>query len=161
MTKSNTNKLASWPIPKLLLSMGVPAFFSMFIQSMYNVVDTIYISNYSKDAMYAIGLVTPLFMIGLSIAHKEGLDIHRWFVVIQVTEKHFRLVYENGGYDNLMEDYPKSGYNTDGIAEIYANDYSEIVFLTIEICFDLAKKAYEDEDRDCCIVWRKYDRQEN
>ena len=68
MTKSNTNKLASWPIPKLLLSMGVPAFFSMFIQSMYNVVDTIYISNYSKDAMYAIGLVTPLFMIGLSIA---------------------------------------------------------------------------------------------
>ena len=35
---------------------------------MYNVVDTIYISNYSKDAMYAIGLVTPLFMIGLSIA---------------------------------------------------------------------------------------------
>lgn len=100
-------------------------------------------------------------MIGLSIAHKEGLDIHRWFVVIQVTEKHFRLVYENGGYDNLMEDYPESGYNTDGIAKIYANDYSEIVFLTTEICFDLAKMAYEYDDRDCCIVWRKYARPEN
>ena len=68
MTNKSTNKLATWPIPKLLLSMGLPAFFSMFIQSMYNVVDTIYISNYSKDAMYAIGLVTPMFMIGLSIA---------------------------------------------------------------------------------------------
>ena len=68
MSNLSTNKLSSWPIPKLLLSMGLPAFFSMFIQSMYNVVDTIYISNYSKDAMYAIGLVTPMFMIGLSIA---------------------------------------------------------------------------------------------
>lgn len=68
MNNSNKNKLADWPMPKLLLSMGLPAFFSMFIQSMYNVVDTIYVSNYSKDAMYAIGLATPLFMIGLSIA---------------------------------------------------------------------------------------------
>lgn len=68
MSNLSTNKLSSWPIPKLLLSMGLPAFFSMFIQSMYNVVDTIYISNYSKDAMYAIGLVTPMFLIGLSIA---------------------------------------------------------------------------------------------
>lgn len=98
-------------------------------------------------------------MIGLSITHEEGLqDVGNWFIVIQVAEKHFRLVYENGGYDNLMEDYPESGFNTDGIAEIYANDYSEIVFLTKDLCFDTARRAYEDYDRDGLLVWRKYDK---
>ncbi|MDO4500279.1 MAG: MATE family efflux transporter [Erysipelotrichaceae bacterium] len=62
------NKMATWPIPKLLFSMGLPAVFSMLIQAMYNVVDSIYISNYSKDCMFAIGIANPLQLIGLSIA---------------------------------------------------------------------------------------------
>ena len=98
-------------------------------------------------------------MIGLSITHEEGLqDIGNWFIVIQVAEKHFRLVYESGGYDNLMEDYPEVGYDTNGIAEICANDYSEIVFLTKDVCFDAARRSYEGDDRDGCTVWRKYDK---
>lgn len=98
-------------------------------------------------------------MIGLSITHEEGLkDIGSWFIVIQETETSFRLVYESGGYDSLMEDYPEAGYDTNGIAEICANDYSEIVFLTRDVCFDAARRSYEGEDRDGCTVWRKYDK---
>lgn len=62
------NKMATMPITKLLFSMGLPAVFSMLIQAMYNVVDSIYVSSYSKDAMFAIGLVNPLQMVGLSVA---------------------------------------------------------------------------------------------
>lgn len=67
------NKMATWPIPKLLFSMGLPAVFSMLIQAMYNVVDSIYISSYSKDCMFAIGIANPLQMVGLSIALGGGI----------------------------------------------------------------------------------------
>ena len=68
MSTKNTNKMATWPVGKLLISMGLPAVFSMLIQALYNVVDSIYVSTYSKDAMFAIGLINPLYMVGLSIA---------------------------------------------------------------------------------------------
>ena len=92
-------------------------------------------------------------MIGLSITHQEGLkDTDSWFIVIRETENSFRLVYEDGGYDTESE------YNTNGIAEICANDYSEIVFLTKDICFEAAKRSYEGDDGDGLVVWRKYDK---
>ena len=62
------DKMAVWPISKLLFSMGIPAVFSMLVQAMYNVVDSIYVSNYSQDALFAIGLAAPLQMVGLSLA---------------------------------------------------------------------------------------------
>lgn len=47
----------------------------MLIQALYNIVDTIYISQYSQDALFAIGLVTPLQMVGLSIALGGGAGV--------------------------------------------------------------------------------------
>ena len=67
--------MATWPIGKLLFSMGIPAVLSMLIQALYNIVDTIYISQYSQDAMFAIGLVYPMQMVGLSLALATGVGI--------------------------------------------------------------------------------------
>ena len=72
MTK-RSEKMATWPIPKLLFSMGIPAVFSMLIQALYNIVDTVFISQYSQDAMFAIGLAFPLQMTGLSLALGLGV----------------------------------------------------------------------------------------
>lgn len=72
---NRSDKMATWPIPKLLFSMGLPAVFSMLIQALYNVVDTIYISKYSQDALFAIGVVTPMVMVGLSIAIGSSVGI--------------------------------------------------------------------------------------
>ena len=55
--------------------MGIPAVLSMLIQALYNIVDTIYISQYSQDAMFAIGLVYPMQMVGLSLALGTGVGI--------------------------------------------------------------------------------------
>lgn len=74
MSKSS-DKMATWPVPKLLFSMGIPAVLSMLIQALYNIVDTIYISNYSQDAMFAIGLVFPMQMVSLSLALGTGVGI--------------------------------------------------------------------------------------
>ena len=67
--------MASWPVPKLLFSMGIPAVLSMLIQALYNIVDTIYVSNYSQDAMFSIGLVFPMQMVSLSLALGTGVGI--------------------------------------------------------------------------------------
>ena len=67
--------MTTWPIGKLLFSMGIPAVLSMLIQALYNIVDTIYISQYSQDAMFAIGLVYPMQMVGLSLALGTGVGI--------------------------------------------------------------------------------------
>ena len=72
---NRSDKMANWPIGKLLFSMGLPATFSMLIQALYNVVDSIYISRYSQDALFAIGVVTPFVMIGLSIALGSGVGV--------------------------------------------------------------------------------------
>ena len=71
----SSDKMASWPVPKLLFSMGIPAVLSMLIQALYNIVDTIYVSNYSQDAMFAIGLVFPMQMVSLSLALGTGVGI--------------------------------------------------------------------------------------
>ncbi|MEG0177596.1 MATE family efflux transporter [Anaerorhabdus sp.] len=68
MTTTNANKMATWPVSKLLFSMSVPAMFSMLIQALYNIVDTVYISQISEQAMFALGLVFPMQMIVTSLS---------------------------------------------------------------------------------------------
>ncbi len=65
---NKSQKMAEWPMFKLIYSMSIPAVFSMFIQALYNIVDSMYIARLSEDALFAMGLVFPLQMIGLSLA---------------------------------------------------------------------------------------------
>lgn len=67
MTNRNSDKMANMPVGKLLYSMSLPAVFSMLIQALYNIVDTMYVSRLGSTALFAIGLVYPLQMIALAI----------------------------------------------------------------------------------------------
>lgn len=67
MTENKSEKLGSMPINKLLLSMSLPAVFSMLIQALYNIVDSIYVAKLGQDALFAIGLVFPMQMLSLAI----------------------------------------------------------------------------------------------
>lgn len=44
MTVRKSDKMATWPVGKLLYSMSLPAVFSMLIQALYNIVDTMYVA---------------------------------------------------------------------------------------------------------------------
>ena len=70
---TRSDRMATWPIPKLLFSMGLPAVFSMLIQALYNIVDSIFISHYSQDALFAVGVAFPLQNISLSLALGLGV----------------------------------------------------------------------------------------
>lgn len=57
------NKMGVVPIPKLILSMALPAIFSMLVQAMYNVVDSIFVAQVSENALTAVSLAFPIQLI--------------------------------------------------------------------------------------------------
>ncbi len=67
------NKLGVMPIGKLLASMSIPTMFSMLIQALYNIVDSIFVSQYSEKALTAVSLAFPMqnlmsaFAVGISV----------------------------------------------------------------------------------------------
>lgn len=44
-------KMGTMPINKLLLTMAAPMILSMMIGALYNIVDSIFVSNYSENAL--------------------------------------------------------------------------------------------------------------
>ena len=63
------------PVFSLLLSMSVPMMLSMLIQSLYNIVDSIYVSRLGTDALTAVSLAYPLQNAILSVAVGIGVGI--------------------------------------------------------------------------------------
>lgn len=67
------NKLGVMPIGRLLASMSIPTMFSMLIQALYNIVDSIFVSRLSEKALTAVSLAFP--MQNLLIAFAVGISV--------------------------------------------------------------------------------------
>lgn len=82
MEQTRENKLGTAPMFKLILSMSLPAMFSMLIQALYNIVDSVFVSNYSNDAMtggeslLAVNIAFPLQMILVAVAVGAGVGVN-------------------------------------------------------------------------------------
>lgn len=74
--QSNENKLGTMSIPKLLFQVSFPIVVSMFIQSMYNLVDSYYIGKINEDAFTAISIAFPIqnIMIGIAVGTGVGMN---------------------------------------------------------------------------------------
>ena len=70
------NKMGVMPVGKLLVNMAVPMIMSMLVQALYNVVDSIYVSRISEDAVTALGLAFPVqnVQIGYGIGIGVGVN---------------------------------------------------------------------------------------
>ena len=66
------------PILPLLVSMSVPSILSMLIQSLYNVVDSIFVAWLSNDALTAVSLAYPLQNLVLAVAVGFGVGINAY-----------------------------------------------------------------------------------
>ncbi len=64
------------PIFPLLMSMALPMVISMLVNSLYNIVDSLFIARISEDAMTAISLVYPMqnFVNAFAIGYGVGLN---------------------------------------------------------------------------------------
>ena len=70
------------PVFSLLVSMSVPMMLSMLIQSLYNIVDSIYVSRLGTDALTAVSLAYPLqnaivsVGVGIGVGISSTISIH-------------------------------------------------------------------------------------
>lgn len=69
------NKMAAESPLKLIVKMSVPIMISMMVQSLYNIVDGIFVTRLSSDAFSAVSLVFPLQNIILAISVGFGVGI--------------------------------------------------------------------------------------
>ena len=69
----NQNPMGSRPVLPLLVSMSLPPILSMLIQSLYNVVDSIFVARLSSDALTAVSLAYPLQNLVLAVAVGFGV----------------------------------------------------------------------------------------
>ncbi len=67
------NKMGTEPIRGLLISMSWPAILSMTINALYNIVDSIFVSRISEDALTAVSIIHPLQMIIIAVAVGSGV----------------------------------------------------------------------------------------
>lgn len=70
------NKMGVMPVNKLLLSMAVPMIISMLVQALYNVVDSIFVSRISENALTAVSLAFPMQNLLISFAVGFGVGIN-------------------------------------------------------------------------------------
>ena len=60
----------------LVMTMSLPAMFSMLIQALYNVVDSIFVARYSPKALSAVSLAYPLQMIMISFCVGTAVGVN-------------------------------------------------------------------------------------
>ena len=68
--------MAYQPEGKLLFGMGAPLAVSMLIQAVYNIVDSIFVSYLGENALTAVSLSFPIFMLMISVAVGTGVGIN-------------------------------------------------------------------------------------
>ena len=70
------NKLAEMPIRPLLYTMAVPLMLSLLVQSLYNIVDSIFVAKLSETALTAASLVysVQFLMIAVGVGTAVGLN---------------------------------------------------------------------------------------
>jgi len=70
------DRMGTEPVGKLLASMAWPAILSMTINALYNVVDSIFVSRYSPDAMTAISFVNPVQMLMIAVGIGSAVGVN-------------------------------------------------------------------------------------
>ena len=58
------NKMAVEPLKKLFWKMGLPMIISMVLQALYNVIDSIFITNMKGDGVIANQALTLALLLG-------------------------------------------------------------------------------------------------
>lgn len=64
------------PVPSLVITMALPLMFSLLVQSLYNIVDGIFVARISEKALTATSLAYPvqLLMVAIGVGSSVGLN---------------------------------------------------------------------------------------
>lgn len=79
MEQAEKNRMASAPVNRLMLSMGIPMIISMMLQAVYNIVDSAFVSNMAENgeqALNALTLAFPVQMLMVAVAIGTGVGMN-------------------------------------------------------------------------------------
>ncbi len=64
------------PIDKLIMSMSLPIMISMLVQALYNIVDSVFVSQISENALTAVSMAFPIqnLMIAVGVGTAVGMN---------------------------------------------------------------------------------------
>ena len=70
------NKMGVMPVGKLMVNMALPMIISMLVQALYNVVDSVYVSQVSESAVTALSLAFPVQNLQIGFAVGIGVGVN-------------------------------------------------------------------------------------
>ena len=70
------NKMGVMPVKKLIITMSLPMMVSMLVQALYNIVDSIFVSMLSENALTAVTLAFPIQNLMIAVGTGTGVGIN-------------------------------------------------------------------------------------
>lgn len=70
------NKMGIMPVNRLLLTMSLPMMASMLVQALYNIVDSIFVSRISENALTAVSLAFPIQSVMIAMGAGMGVGVN-------------------------------------------------------------------------------------
>ncbi|MDO5377479.1 MAG: MATE family efflux transporter [Clostridia bacterium] len=70
------NKMGVMPVGKLLVNMSLPMMISMLVQALYNVVDSMFVSRISENALTALSMAFPIQNLMIAVAAGLGVGLN-------------------------------------------------------------------------------------
>ena len=104
MEERRENIMGTQPINRLLPSMAFPIMLSMLVQALYNVVDSVFVSMVSENALTSVSLAFPVqnLMLAVSVGTAVGINA---LLSRRLGEKNFEAankVAENGIFVTVL-----------------------------------------------------------
>ena len=69
------NRMGSAKMLPLILTMALPAMFSMLIQALYNIVDSYFVAQVSQNALTAVSLAFPIQNLLVAFGVGTGVGV--------------------------------------------------------------------------------------
>ena len=69
------SRMGTAPVLGLIVKMSLPSMFSMLIQALYNIVDSIFVAQINETALSAVSLIFPLQMLSVAVSVGAGIGL--------------------------------------------------------------------------------------
>ena len=76
MQQDRSKLLGTMPMTKLVPKVSIPIMFSMLIQALYNIVDSIFVSRFDPNGLTAVSLAMPFQMLMIALSTGMGTGIN-------------------------------------------------------------------------------------
>ena len=98
------NKMGVMPVNRLILTMSLPMILSMLVQALYNIVDSMFVSRLSENALTAVSLAFPAQNLMIAVATGTGVGVNA-ALSRSLGERNFDLGERNFDRANKIADH--------------------------------------------------------